>query len=130
MEFYKIDEPQVFDKALELYRQAMKLDPDNFVLASDYAMSYYGIKPMRTGDAIAAWESALKIAPDAKEREGVYIHLARIKLNAGRFEEVHRLLNSVTNEMYASLKNRLTRNLERQEKAATVTNAPAATLTK
>ena len=72
----------------------------------------------------------MKIAPDAKEREGVYIHLARIKLNAGRFEEVHRLLNSVTNEMYASLKNRLTRNLERQEKAATVTNAPAATLTK
>ena len=127
MEFYKIDEPQVFDKALDLYRKAMKLDPDNFVLASDYAQSYYGIRPMRTGDAIAAWESALKIAPDDKEREGVYIHLARIKLNAERFEEVHRLLNSVTNEMYAPLKNRLLRNLERQEKTATATNAPAAT---
>src|SRR5205814_6581334 len=71
MEFFKIDEPQVFDKALDLYRKAMKLDPDNFVLASDYAMSYYGIKPMRTGDAIAAWESALKIASNDKEREGV-----------------------------------------------------------
>src|SRR5438876_113895 len=130
MEFYKIDELQVFDKALDLYRKAMKLDPDNFVLASDYAQTYYGIRPMRTGDAIAAWESALKIAPDDKEREGVYIHLARIKLNAERFEEAHRLLNSVTNEMYASLKNRLARNLERQEKAATVTNAPTATLTK
>ena len=127
MEFYKIDEPQVFDKALELYRKAMKLDPDNFVLASDYAQSYYGIRPMRTGDAIAAWESALKIAPDDKEREGVYIHLARIKLNAERFEEVHRLLNSVTNEMYASLKNRLLRNLERQENESKGTNAPAAT---
>ena len=127
MEFYKIDESQVFDKALELYRKAMKLDADNFVLASDYAMSYYGIKPTRTADAIAAWESALKIAPDDKEREGVYIHLARIKLNAERFEEVRRLLNSVTNEMYASLKNRLLRNLERQEKSATATNAPAAT---
>jgi len=127
MEFYKIDEPQVFDKALELYRKAIKLDPDNFVLASDYAMTYYGIKPMRTGDAIAAWESALKIAPDDKEREGVYIHLARIKLNAERFEEAHRLLNSVTNEMYASLKNRLLRNLERQENESKGTNAPAAT---
>jgi tetratricopeptide (TPR) repeat protein len=124
-EFYKIDEPQVFDKALDLYRKAIKLDPDNFVLSSDYAMSFYGIRPMRTADAIAAWESALKVAPDDKEREGVYIHLARIKLNAERFEEVHRLLNSVTNEMYASLKNRLLRNLERQEKAATGTNAPA-----
>jgi len=127
MAFYKIDEPEVFDKALDLYRKAMKLDPDNFVLASDYAQSYYGIRPMRTGDAIAAWESALKIAPDDKEREGVYIHLARIKLNAERFEEVHHLLNSVTNEMYASLKNRLLRNLERQEKTATGTNVPAAT---
>ena len=127
MEFYKIDEPQVFDKALELYRKAMKLDPDNFVLASDYAMSYYGIKPMRTADAIAAWESALKIAPDDKEREGVYIHLARIKLDAQRFEEVHRLLNSVTNEMYASLKNRLIHNLERQENERKGTNPPVST---
>jgi len=126
-EFYKIDEPQVFDKALDLYRKAMKLDPDNFVLASDYAMSFYGIRPTRTADAIAAWESALKIAPDDKEREGVYIHLARIKLNAERFEEVHRLLNSVTNEMYASLKNRLLRNLERQEREGKGTNATSAT---
>src|SRR5437667_2573001 len=93
MEFYKIDEPQVFDKALELYRKAMKLDPDNFVLASDYAQSYYGIRPMSTGDAIVAWESALKIAPDDKEREGVYIHLARIKLNAARVEDVRQHLN-------------------------------------
>jgi tetratricopeptide (TPR) repeat protein len=130
MAFYKIDEPQVFDKALELYRKSMKLDPDNFVLASDYAMSYYGIRPMRTGDAIAAWEGALKIAPDDKEREGVYIHLARIKLDAARFDEVHRLLNSVTNELYASLKNRLLRNLEREEKAAERTNAPPASLSK
>jgi len=127
MAFYKIDEPQVFDKALDLYRKALKLDPDNFVLASDYAQTYYGIRPMRTGDAIAAWESALKIAPDDKEREGVYIHLARIKLHAERFQEVHRLLNNVTNEMYASLKNRLLRNLERQENESKGTNAPAAT---
>jgi tetratricopeptide (TPR) repeat protein len=126
MEYYQIDEPQVFDKALDLYRKAMKLDPDNFVLASDYAMSYYGIRPLRTGDAIAAWESALKIASDDKEREGVYIHLARIKLDAARFNEVRRHLNSVTNEMYSSLKNRLMRNLERQERATTGTNAPHA----
>ncbi len=130
MAFYKIDEPQVFDKALDLYRQAMKLDPDNFVLASDYAMSFYGIRPMRTADAIAAWEGALKIAPDAKEREGVYIHLARIKLDAGRFDETHQLLNSVTNEMYGSLKNRLLRNLDQQERASSGTNAPPASRTK
>ena len=47
-EFYRITEPQVFDKALDLYRKAMKLNPDSFVLATDYAESYYGIKPWRT----------------------------------------------------------------------------------
>src|SRR5205814_4271521 len=87
MEFYQIDEQQVFDKALALYRKAMKLDPNNFVLASDYAQTYYGIKPIRTDDAIAAWEDALKIAGNNAEREGVYLHLARFKLNAGRFPE-------------------------------------------
>ena len=33
-EFYGINEQQVFDKALGLYRQAMKLAPDDFVLAT------------------------------------------------------------------------------------------------
>ena len=46
--FYHLTEPQVFDKALDLYRQAMKLDPANFILATDYAESYYEIKPLRT----------------------------------------------------------------------------------
>ena len=123
MEFYKIDEQQVFDRALELYRKAMKLDPANFVLASDYAQSYYGIRPIRTEDALSAWESALKIAPDETERQGVYLHLARIKLNAGRFEEVRQHLNSVTNEVYAELKKRLQRNLERETNETKGTNA-------
>jgi tetratricopeptide (TPR) repeat protein len=118
MEFYGIDEQHVFDKALDLYRKAMKLDPKNFVLASDYAQTYYGIRPIRTQDAIAAWEAALRISGSDTEREGVYLHLARIKLNAGRFDEVRRHLNSVTNEVYAELKKRLERNLEKQEKEA------------
>jgi tetratricopeptide (TPR) repeat protein len=34
-EFYGINEQQVFDKALELYRKAVQLDPDNFPLAPE-----------------------------------------------------------------------------------------------
>ena len=37
--FYGINEEQVFDKALALYRKAMQLDPQNFPLATDYAES-------------------------------------------------------------------------------------------
>ena len=130
MEFYKMDEQQVFDRALELYRKAMKLDPANFVLASDYAQTYYGIRPVRTEDALTAWEGALKIAPDETERQGVYLHLARIKLNAGRLDEARQHLNSVTNEVYAELKKRLQRNLEREANETKGTNGPNAIVEK
>jgi len=123
-EFYNITEQQVFDKALELYAKAMKLDPTNFPLASDVAQTYYGIKPTRTEDALKAWTNALHIAHDDIERQGVFLHFARIKLHAGRFAEARGHLNSVTHEMYGDLKRRLTRNLEEQQKEANGTNSP------
>jgi tetratricopeptide (TPR) repeat protein len=103
-EYYGITEQQVFDKALELYAKAIKLDPTNFPLASDIAQTYYGIKPTRTEDALRSWTNALALARDEVEREGVYLHLARIKLHAERFDEARAHLNTVTNEMYMALK--------------------------
>jgi len=44
---YHLNEQQVFDKSLTLYRKAIQLDPDNFPLATDYAQSYYGTRPFR-----------------------------------------------------------------------------------
>jgi tetratricopeptide (TPR) repeat protein len=119
MGFYNINEPQVFDKALALYRKAVQLDPDNFALATDYAESYYGIKPLRTNDALVAWTNALNIAHNDVEREGVFIHLARIKLTVGRFDEVRAQLDAVTNSIYDGLKNRLERNLAARENMTT-----------
>ncbi len=125
-EFYGITEQQVFDKALNLYQQALKLDPTNFPLATDVAQTFYGIKPTRTEDALKAWTNALSIAHDEIEREGVYIHLARFKLNAGRFPEARQHLNAVTNEMYADLKRRVARSLQDRQQQANQTNAPPA----
>lgn len=125
MEKYHITEPEVFDKSLALYAQALKLDPTNFVLATDLAISYYGIKPLRTNDALAAWTNTLSIATDELEREGVYIHLARIKLAAGRYAEVHTHLDAVTNAAYAELKGRIARNLAAREHPPADTNNPA-----
>jgi tetratricopeptide (TPR) repeat protein len=121
--FYGINEDQVFDKALALYQKAVQLDPDNFELVTEYAESYYGIKPLRTNDALVAWTNALKIAHNDVEREGVYIHLARVKTAAGHFAEARAQLETVTNDFYADLKRQLARNLVQREYAATNTAA-------
>jgi len=126
MEFYHISEAEVFDKALGLYRQALKLDPNNFVLATDYAQSFYTTKPPRFAEGLAAWEAALKIARDEVEREGVYIHLARIKWKLGRLEEARQHLAAVTNAMYAVNVKTLTRNLNASLEKAKTNTPPAA----
>ncbi len=110
-EHYGLDENAVFAKAFALYSNAMKLDPTNFPLASDVAQTYYGITPLRTEEALKAWTNALNIAHDEIEREGVYIHFARIKGLAGRTNEARAHLNNITNEMYADLKSRILRNI-------------------
>jgi tetratricopeptide (TPR) repeat protein len=131
-EFYHLTEQQVFDKALDLYRQAMKLSPDNLVLATDYAESYYGIKPMRTNDALAAWSDCLKLCKDDNEREGVLIHLARVKISVGLYDEAQAHLHTITNAAFVDLRKRLERSLAdhkartNESASITVTNVPAA----
>ena len=126
MEYYHLDEQQIYDKVLELYRKALSLDPTDFPLASDVAQVYYGFKPLRLEAALRSWTNALALARDEIERQGVYLHFARLKLQTNRFEEARAHLSAVTNEMYAELKQRLTRNLEEREQAARGTNAPPA----
>jgi tetratricopeptide (TPR) repeat protein len=123
-EYFNLTEPEVFDKSLELYRQAIKLAPDDFVLFSDYAECFYGTNPPRWKDGLEAWTQALKIVHDEDEREGVYIHLARINLKLGRFDEARMRLSGVTNQEYAALKNRIMKNLDAAI-AGEQTNAPA-----
>jgi tetratricopeptide (TPR) repeat protein len=127
-EHYNINEQQVFDKALQLYGEAMKLDPNDFPLATDVARTYYGIKPPRTEESLQSWTNAFGLAHDDIEREGVQVHFARIKTHAGRFDEARLHLNAITNEMYAELKKRLVRTLNEKEaeaKAAGTNAAPA-----
>ena len=124
MEHYQINEQQVFDKALALYHEALKFAPDDFLLASDVAQTFYGIRPPRTDDALKAWTNAFSLARDDIERQGVHTHFARVKLHAGRFDEARLHLNIVTNEMYVELKRRLTRSLAEEETRSNDTNAP------
>ena len=127
-EYYQINEQQVFDRAMELYARALKLDPKNFPLATDVAQTYYGIRPVRHEAAMAAWQYALSVAHDDVEREGVYMHLARFEMNAGHFDEARKQLGRVNQTMYFALRSQLMRLLEDKEAKAkdAAKNAPVA----
>ena len=127
-EFYQIPEQEVFDKAMGLYRKALSLDPKNFPLATDLAQTYYGIQPLRAHDALVAWTNAFQIARDDIEREGVQIHFARVKINAGRPEEARQHLAMVNEKMYDVTKGLLLRKLNKDVAPgtnATVNAVPA-----
>jgi tetratricopeptide (TPR) repeat protein len=111
-DYWKISDQQVFDKSLGLYQKALKLAPADFVLATDYAECFYGINPPRWQDGLAAWKECLKIARDDVERQGVYIHLARINLLLSNFDDARRDLDAVTNAMFFKLKSRISRNID------------------
>jgi tetratricopeptide (TPR) repeat protein len=113
-ETYRIDEEGVFNKALDLYRQAMKLDPTNLVLATDYAQSYYGIKPLRTNDAIRAWDHCLTLAKSDVEKQGIHLHLARVKWMSGMLDEAEEELKKVTAPSMEELRDRIQRNIEKK----------------
>ncbi len=115
---YVLTEQQVFSKALGLYSNAVWLEPRNFTFASDWAQTYYAIKPLPYAEALGSWTNALRIASNEDEREKVYLHLARLKMLAGQLGEARAQLNSVTNENCAGLKAALLRGIEERQKAA------------
>jgi tetratricopeptide (TPR) repeat protein len=123
-EYYDINEQQVFDKALLLYSNAMRLDPTNFALAADVAKSYYGIKPWRFEDALQSWTNALKVANNDLERQEVHTHFARILTQAGRYDEARANLNVVTDESYATLRERMLKNIAVKERDDTPLGKP------
>ena len=126
--YYKVDLQKVFDKAMEFYRKAIELDPENFLLVTDYAQSYYGFNPPKTGDpdtdrkaevrhwseAIKAWKLAFSKARDENQRQGIYVHFARVQINAGLFDEARINLNNVTNGVLLNSKTNLLKKLTRE----------------
>ncbi len=122
MQYYHLTEQQVFAKVLLLYSNAVRLSPENFPFASDLAQTYYAVQPFPADDALKCWTNALKLAHDDLERQGVYVHLARVKMVAGHLDEARAQLKEVSNENYGALKASLLRKMEEREHPST--NSP------
>jgi len=114
--YYGITEQQVFAKVLALYSNAVRLDPQNFTFARDLAQTYYSIKPFMPELALGAWTNALGAAHSEIDREDVYVHMARVKMLAARFDEARAQLTSVTNPASLKAKASLLHNIEEREK--------------
>ena len=133
------DDQQVFRRALKLYRKARELNPSDYPLATDVAQLYYQLEPAPTtdttervaaeqklfDDALAAWRYAEKVARDDLEREGVYVHLARLCGTKGRFTEAREYLAQVKHPDYVAMKKRLAKSIDEKEQAATTRKVEA-----
>ena len=131
-EHWNIDEQAVFARALSLYSNSLRLDSTNFILATDIAQTFYGIKPAPSTNlmvnaaaetalvqqALGAWTNALRLAGGPVETEGTLVHLFRWKLRQGRFQEAREILARIQLPVYAELKKRLERSLRDKEAGA------------
>ncbi len=130
MEYYKLSEEQVIEKAAGLYKKALQLNPKDFHAASDLAQTYYGYKlPLIStkelrqnkqiqqiaDKAIDAWKVAEKLARDDVEKQGIKIHIARWQISAGRVTEAKNTLESVKLDMYETIKESLDKKIQSME---------------
>ena len=116
---YGLTEQQVYAKILPLYSNSMRLDLTNLAYATDLAQTYYAMRPFPAEDALKAWSNALTRARIQLEREELYVHLARVKMLAGRLAEARTQLAVVTNASLSGLKSNLFRAIASRESTDT-----------
>jgi len=125
MSHYKLTERELFDRVLLLYRQGMKLAPQSYPLAADFARTYYVVRPARPAAGLAAWENAFKLATYDPQRDEARIHLARYAIHAGHLNLARIHLEPVTETGLEPVKLSLLRRIDDSGKARNAALTPA-----
>jgi cytochrome c-type biogenesis protein CcmH/NrfG len=86
MSHYQFAEPELFERVLTLYRRGMRLEPESFRLAADYAQTFYLVKPARAAEGLAAWEHAFRLTEEEAQQDEVRSHLARYAIHSGNLK--------------------------------------------
>lgn len=130
MSHYKLTEPELFERVLTTYRRGLKLEPESFHRAADYAQTFYILKPARPAEGLAAWEHAFKLAEEEAERDEVRTHLARYAIHAGNLSRARIYLNQTDDPRLDPVKESLLRRINdagKPEKAGPAPVVPAST---
>ena len=139
-ELYQLpDDQAVLRKAVELYREARTISPNDFKLATDLAQVYYLLQPAAATDAggraraekafvdegIQAWTAAGKLSRDDLDRQGIAIHMARFCGMYGQYDEARKHLAQVNHPGLTDLKARVARSLDDKEQGSRPTSETA-----
>lgn len=127
MSHYQLTEPELFERVLTLYRRGMRLEPDSFQYAADYAQTFYIVKPARPAEGLAAWEHAFKLATTGSGRDEVRTHLARYAIHAGRLGMARLYLDQVQEPRLEPVKESLRRRVQEATKGTPVESPPLPT---
>ena len=116
--FYGLTEQGVYARSIMLYSNALVLDPLNYNFARDLAQTYYSVTPLPYDHALQAWTNAINLARQERDLHDSYVHLARVKMLAGQFNEARAQLALVTNESCLQAKTNLLKNIQQRESEA------------
>ena len=111
---FKIDDRKLCDRVSELFENALRLSPDNFELACDYADTFYLMKPARVAGARHAWEIARSIAGNDYDRETVEMHLARLDIDEHKYDSAGERLLLVMHDDNQGMREVIFRRLVRE----------------
>ncbi len=125
MSHYKLTEAEVFSRVLMLYRRGLRLEPQSFRYAAEYARTFYLIRPARPAEGFAAWNEALRLATVDEQRDEARTHLARYAIHAGHLNLARIHLEQVKDLRLEPVKESLLRKVNEGAKPAKAEPAPA-----
>ena len=84
------------------------------------------VRPARVEPALQAWQRVLKLANTDRQRENIYLNLARIEITGEHFDSARRYLALVKNQQLERIKDRVASSLRAREKSVAESAASAA----
>lgn len=111
---HELDGEQSLLAALAEYRRAAELAADDRRLAQAYAETFYILATPQWETALAAWLAVRKLSGDATDFANV--HLARINLNLGRFDDARAYLDQLKDPAFLTVRETLRARADRLQR--------------